>query len=101
MIGFKELNFNDTYLKSLPMISKLPVKLAAIVVFFAGFAIISIPSALLLYLIAWLASLLWTIDFGAWQTHAIIALLAVVWTIYAINTKEGDEIISKVVTGKR
>lgn len=34
-------------------------------------------------------------------TALFFAALAVVWTVYAINTKEGDEIISKVVTGKR
>lgn len=83
------------------MIRKLPTKLAALVIFIFGFAIISIPSALILYLLAWLVSFIWGIDFGAWQTHAIIAALAVVWTLYAMNTKEGDEIISKVVTGKR
>lgn len=83
------------------MIGKISTKLAATALFFAGFAVISIPSALLLYVAAWLISIFWTLDFGSWQTHAVIAGLAAVWTIYAINTKEGDEIISKVVTGKR
>ncbi len=83
------------------MLRKLPTKLTALVIFIVGFAIISIPSAIVLYLLAWLASLVWAIEFSVWQTHASIAGLAVVWTIYAMNTKEGDEIISKVVTGKR
>ncbi len=83
------------------MIRTLATKLAAVGIFFVGFAVISVPSALVLYLLAWINSLFWAVDFSSWQTHGVIAALAVIWTIYAINTKEGDEIISKVVTGKR
>ncbi|RUO59005.1 hypothetical protein [Pseudidiomarina insulisalsae] len=82
------------------MIRLLTTKLAAIVLFFAGFALVSVPSALLLYLAAWILSFIWSIDFSDWLTHVVIIALAVVWTIYAMNTDQADKILSKIITGK-
>ena len=70
-------------------------------IFMLGFAIICLPSALLVYLIAWLFSFAFSISFDAWQTHAIVWGLAFVWTLYAINTDEGDQLLAKVISLKR
>lgn len=73
----------------------------AAAIFLLGFAFICLPSALFVYVIAWLLSFAFSISFDAWQTHAIVWGLAFVWTLYAISTDEGDQLLAKVITLKR
>lgn len=75
-------------------------KLLATGIFLLGFTLICLPSAGLLYGFSWLLSFAVSVNFQSWVTHVVLWALAAVWTIYTLNTREGGELASKVITMK-
>ncbi|RUO43743.1 hypothetical protein CWE15_00635 [Aliidiomarina taiwanensis] len=75
--------------------------LFALIIGLGIFILISIPALLLTYFIVWLCSFAFSYSFSSWSTHLVIWAISAVWTIGALNTKEGGELAATVITGKR
>lgn len=83
------------------MLKKLKNVVLALIVGLGIFVLISIPALLFTYFIAWVGTLFFSFTFGSWVTHLVIWGISAVWTIGALNTKEGEELATTVITGKR
>jgi len=83
------------------MLKKLKNMSIALVLALLIFVGISLPATLFVYFSAWLLSFGFNISFTTWTTHFVIWAIGAVWTIGALNTKEGGELAATVITGKR
>lgn len=83
------------------MLKKLLQHVAAFVIVMLAFALLSLPAIGFTYLAAWLLSLVFAINFDSAITHGVLLVLSAIWTLATINSKEGGEELSKMLTLKR
>jgi len=82
------------------MLIKLLHHIGAFVIIMLAFAVLSLPAIGLTYFVAWLLSFLFAINFDSAITHGVLLVLSAIWTLATINSKEGGETLSKVITLK-
>lgn len=83
------------------MLKKLLQHVGAFVIVMLAFAMLSLPAIGFTYLLAWLLSYLFDINFDSAITHGVLLVLAAIWTLATINSKEGSEELSNMLTLKR